>query len=134
MPATDVWDHLSVEDWHQFAVTWIAELNGRPADDGEDIGQKVVLMNFTASPAQQWVFLQAAMAAVKSEDDLSAIAAGPLEHLLAKHGDEYIGVIESQARLSRHFALAVAGVWRNTMSDDVWLRVQNIQKTVEEES
>jgi hypothetical protein len=125
-----MWDQFAPDDWRKFAVAWIAELNGAKAADGEDIGQRVVLMNFTATPAQQWSFLRAAVGVARSEDDLSAIAAGPLEHLLAKHGADYIADVEREAQESRPFARAVAGVWRNTMSDDVWLRVQAIQKTV----
>ena len=131
---TDTWDQLSPEDWQEFARAWIAELGGATPIDGQDVRQKVVLMNFTASPKQQWQFVKAAVEAARTEDHLAAIAAGPLEHLLAKHGDDYISFVEVEARLSRAFARSLAGVWRNSMSDDVWSRVQAIQRSVEEQT
>jgi len=130
MPITDNWDQLSQQDWQDFATAWIAELGGASSDD--DLGQKVVLMNFTASPDQQWQFLVAAANSARTEDHLAAIAAGPLEHLLTKHGDEYISLVEVESRSSKAFANAVAGVWRNSMNNDVWSRVQAIQARVKE--
>ena len=130
MPITENWDQLSQQDWQDFATAWIAELGGASSD--EDWGQKVVLMNFTASPDQQWQFLVAAVNSARTKDHLAAIAAGPLEHLLAKHGDEYISRVEVEARNSKAFAKAVADVWRNSMNNEVWSRVQAIQATVEE--
>ena len=130
MPITDNWDHLSLRDWQEFASAWIAELDGS-ASSGEDLGQKVVLMNFTATAAQQWLFLVAAVNAARSEDHLAAIAAGPLEHLLVKHGHAYISLVETEAQNSKSFADAVAAVWRNSMSDEVWSRVQSIQALVQ---
>ena len=130
MPITDNWKHLSQQDWQDFANAWIAELSGASSD--EDLGQKVVLMNFTASPDQQWKFLVAAVNSARTDDHLMAIAAGPLEHLLTKHGDEYISLVELESKNSKAFANAVAGVWRYSMNNDVWSRVQAIQATVEE--
>lgn len=130
MPITDNWDQLSQQDWQDLATAWIAELGGASSDD--DLGQKVVLMNFTASPDQQWQFLVAAVNSARTEDHLAAIAAGPLEHLLTKHGDEYISLVEVESRSSKAFANAVAGVWRNSMNNDVWSRVQAIQARVKE--
>jgi hypothetical protein len=131
VPITEKWNHLSAQDWEQFASAWIAELEGS-ASSGEDLAQKVVLMNFTATPAQQWQFLVAAVGAARTEDHLAAIAAGPLEHLLVKHGDAYISLVENEAQNSKAFADAVAGVWRSSMSDEVWSRVQTIQASVRE--
>jgi hypothetical protein len=130
LPITDIWDGLSQKDWQDFAAAWIAELGGASSD--ENFGQKVVLMNFTASPAQQWQFVVAAVNSARTEDHLDAIAAGPLEHLLSTHGDEYISLVEAESNRSKAFANAVAGVWRNSMSNDVWLRLQAIQATVKE--
>lgn len=130
MPITDNWDQLSQQDWQDFAAAWIAELGGASSD--EDLGQRVVLMNFTASPDQQWKFVVAAVNSARTEDHLATIAAGPLEHLLIKHGDEYISLVEMESQNSKAFANAVASVWRNSMNNDVWSRLQAIQATVKE--
>ena len=51
-------------------------------------------MSFTAPHDVQWAFLEAAVAAAQSEDELCAIAAGPFEHLLGCHGETYIDEVE----------------------------------------
>ena len=53
--------------------------------DDADIGEAVVLMNFTARPESQWEFILAAVAFAESDDELAHIAAGPVEHLLGWH-------------------------------------------------
>lgn len=130
MSIRDKWNQLSAQDWQQFAAAWIGEIGSEPRDN--DFGQKVVLMNFTGSPAQQWQFILAAVKVAQTEEHLGAIAAGPLEHLLSRHGSDYIALIEAEARQSMAFARAVAGVWRNAMTDDVWARVRAIQGAVSE--
>lgn len=55
---------------------------------------------------------------------LQAIAAGPTEDLLAKHGATFITRIEAEARRNPPFNLLLGGVWRSSMTQDVWERVQ----------
>lgn len=51
------------------------------------------------------------------------LAAGPLEELLSRHGAELIEEIEVEARRSPEFNLLLGGVWKNSMSEEVWRRV-----------
>lgn len=51
-------------------------------------------------------------------------AAGPLEDLLAAHGPQFVEIVEIAARNDRRMKWALAGLWRNSMSDEVWTRVQ----------
>jgi hypothetical protein len=88
MPIDERWDQLSAGDWNALGQSWIAELRGTPSDSEDDVGQTVVMMNFTARPEHQWQFILAAIAHA-SDDELGHIAAGPIEHLLGKHGDKY---------------------------------------------
>ena len=55
---------------------------------------------------------------------LQNIAAGPLEDLLAAHGSTLIERIEIEARRNPAFNLLLGGVWQNTMSSEVWSRIQ----------
>ena len=52
------------------------------------------MMNFTARPEHQWQFILAAVVHA-SDDELGHIAAGPVEHLLGKHGEKYIEKVSS---------------------------------------
>src|SRR5262249_25692720 len=118
MPIDERWDRLGQSDWDAFAQAWIAELRGTPGDSESDVGQSVVMMNFFARPAKQWQFILAAMAHA-SDEELGHIAAGPVECLLGKYGEEYIGEVERQAASDPKFARMLAGVWKYMMSDDV---------------
>lgn len=58
-------------------------------------------------------------------DSVTAIlAAGPLEDLLARFGEKFIDRVETQARDDSKFKDLLSGVWRNSMSDEVWTRVE----------
>ena len=52
------------------------------------------------------------------------LAAGPLEDLLAAHGSSLIERIETEARRNPTFNLLLGGVWQNTMTPQIWGRIQ----------
>jgi tetratricopeptide (TPR) repeat protein len=131
MPIDERWNKLSPSDWDAFAKAWVDELRqppsgSEPSDDEDRVGQSVVQMNFTATAECQWKFV---LAAIKHAEDkeLGHIAAGPIEHLLSTHGQEYIGLVEQQAASDPKFGRMMEGVWRHGMTDDVWDRVCEIQ-------
>ena len=130
MPAGGRWQELSPSEWDAFVKAWLAELRD-PSPAGEsDIGQAVVMMNFMAPPQLQWEFICAAAASAESDGELAHIAAGPVEQLLGRHGPEFIARVEARAAADPTFARMLTGVWRHTMSDDVWARVQAVQDGV----
>ena len=61
---------------------------------------------------------------------VAVLAAGPLEDLLAKRGVDFIDRVEELARKDPKFNQLLGGVWRNTMTDEVWQRVQAIRNHV----
>ena len=134
-PQDHRWDNLSDDDWSRFADCWIAELNGRvapplpdlpvlfPNDPETSASEFVVPMNFTASSDAQWRFIEAVFDA-GDDEAMGHLAAGPVEHLLSKHGDEYISRFEQRANADPRFANMLAGCNRLTMNDNVWRRLQ----------
>lgn len=126
MPIDDQWGELSASDWDAFARSWIAELSGVRNESQSDVGGSVVMMNFTARPEHQWQFILAAVAHA-SDDELGHIAAGPIEHLLGKHGEQYIENVEQRADADPKFARMLAGVWKQMMTDEVWARVEALK-------
>ena len=113
-------------DMAALAAAWMAELRSGSAD--QPVAGQVTMMNFFAPPVEQWAFLQAAVDLAESDDELLEIAVGPFEHLLGFHGEAYIGLVESVAAGNPKFARMTTNSWRHAMSDDVWRRVQAIQK------
>lgn len=126
MPIDERWDQLSASDWDAFARSWIAELSGVRSESQRNVGRSVVMMNFTARPEHQWQFILAAVAHA-SDDELGHIAAGPIEHLLGKHGERYIENVEQRAEADPKFARMLAGVWKYMMTDQVWARVEALK-------
>ena len=68
-------------------------------------------------------------AVFKFADDeaLSHLAAGPVEHLLGNHGDDYIDTVEQRAKGNPRFARMLGGCWQYTMSEDIWARVRAVR-------
>jgi hypothetical protein len=79
---------------------------------------------------QLWEFVLAAYKRDLSDKVIAMLAAGPLEDLLAKCGVDYIDRVEELARKDPRFNYLLGGVWRNSMTDDVWQRVQAIRNNV----
>jgi len=124
------WAQLTPLDWDWFADAWLSELRGKPLGP-DDMSQRVVFMNFTAAPSEQWLFIRLAVAKAESDDELGSIAAGPMEHLLGWHGEAYIGHVEKEAAANETFARMLTGVWQYRMAAEVWRRVQEIQARVQ---
>ncbi len=77
-----------------------------------------------------WEFVLAAYKCDMSDKVFAMLAAGPVEDLLAKCGVDYIDRVEGLARKEPRFNDLLGGVWRNSMTDDVWQRVQAIRNNV----
>lgn len=71
-----------------------------------------------------WRFVTAAYQRDLSDKTVAILAAGPLEDLLADDGPEYIERVEELARRDPKFNYLLGGVWRSTMTDEIWRRVQ----------
>jgi len=122
-------EKFSEAELEQLARRWLKDIRHN-LGGASDSGELVVSMNFDAPPEIQWRFILIAVTQSQSDDELSHIAAGPIEHLLSWHGESYIDVIESEVASNSKFARALTGVWQHMMKDEVWSRVQWLQKGV----
>jgi len=52
------------------------------------------------------------------------LAAGPLEDLLAENGESVIEAAEALAKTDPEFRKLLSGVWQNSMSGEIYARVQ----------
>ena len=55
------------------------------------------------------------------------LAAGPLENLLVKHGIDFIERVETATHQVPAFTRVILGVWKNSMDEDIWNRVNTLQ-------
>ncbi|MEM8945414.1 MAG: DUF6869 domain-containing protein [Planctomycetota bacterium] len=128
------WDALPSKDWDGFAKAWIAEISGVeppalpelpqifPDDPITSASEFVVPMNFTASAESQWRFIEVVFRH-GNDETMGHLAAGPVEHLLSKHGDEYIERIETLAQSDPGFASMLSTCRKHLMSEAVWQRL-----------
>ena len=77
-----------------------------------------------------WNFIFAAYGKPMSDKAFAMLAAGPVEDLLADHGAAYIDRVETLARRDPLFNRLLGGVWRNSISEDVWARIEKVRLTV----
>lgn len=77
-------------------------------------------------PETAWRLILAIHRQDKSSAIQEVLSAGPLEDLLAKHGEAFIEEVEREAKADPTFARLLGGVWRNAMSASVWSRVQAV--------
>lgn len=77
-------------------------------------------------PETLWLLILAIHARDQSARIQEVLSAGPVEDLLAKHGERFIERVESKARQDPIFAKLLGGVWKNTMSDEIWERLQAV--------
>jgi hypothetical protein len=76
-------------------------------------------MNFTASAEAQRCFIEAVFR-LGNDEAMEQLGAGPVEHLLSKHGDAYIGRFEALDRTDPRFAKVLTGCYKHMMSDAIW--------------
>jgi hypothetical protein len=62
-----------------------------------------------------------------TEEQIAVLAAGPLEDLLAYHGTAFIDRVEKEARVYPAFRHLLGGVWRSSIAEPVWHRVEAIR-------
>jgi hypothetical protein len=77
-------------------------------------------------PETPWLLILEIHRRDKSVLVQQGLSAGPVEDLLAKHGESFIGRVEVEARKDPSFATMLGGVWRNSMSDAIWDRLQAV--------
>jgi hypothetical protein len=79
------------------------------------------------APEVAWRAIVALSRQALTPQQIAVLAAGPLEDLLASHGPAFIDRVEHEARVYRAFRHLLGGVWRNTITEPVWQRVEGIR-------
>ena len=64
------------------------------------------------------------LGAEQSEPVFHSLAAGPMEDLLAHHGNVIIERVEALARVDPRFRWLLGGVWQNKIASKIWARVE----------
>ena len=73
-----------------------------------------------------WWFVLAVVAKDQSNRVMEQTAAGPLENLLADHGEKVIDRVEREAKSNPNFARLLGGVWQSDTPPHLWQRVEAV--------
>jgi len=120
---------MTDQDARSLAVEWIAFWKSPEGSNERDLLSWTVDKEWELireSPTDGWKLILSILNLDNSNEILEVLSAGPLEDLLSYHGDAMIDVVESEARSNPRFAGLLGGVWRNSMSEVVWSRVQAV--------
>jgi hypothetical protein len=112
-----------------FAESWIAFMKApENSEEYKDLfwvfDREYDLME--KEPVEIWRLILKVLSLNNSNKIQEVLSAGPLEDLLAKHGSNMIDRVESEAKSNPLFAQLLGGVWQNSMTDEVWARVQAV--------
>jgi hypothetical protein len=110
---------------------WLKYSNAtkRSADRDDNWWAVEQVLNWRAKETapELWRFVQLASEREMTDAAWTSLAAGPLEDLLSVAGEEYIEIIEEEARRNPKFNDLLGGVWQNTMSNAVWQRITAVR-------
>ena len=105
---------------------WLEEHKTEDAPVGSPDGNWVFGIFFDLSherPEEAWSVIQELMTHNLTAWQVVMLAAGPMEDLLATHGELFIERVEAAARSDPKFRHLLGGVWQSTATDAVWQRV-----------
>jgi hypothetical protein len=120
---------LGDAEMNQIADAWIAL--ERSEEDSEEYEKNFwsfeTIWNLTLeAPIDCWDVILTIFKKDRSELILGALAAGPIESLLAFNGPKVIGLLENTVVEFPEFRAMLSGVWRNAIPEDVWQRLQKV--------
>ncbi len=110
------------EGWIRYQLA--AEGSTEQAEDWNSVS--TVFDIRAGDPNLLWQLILAIHSRNQSDEVRCVLSAGPLEDLLVDHGTTFIEVVEQQANDDPGFASLLRGVYRRSMTGDVWRRVMEI--------
>jgi|ERR1700741_2337720 len=115
----------------KIVTAWIAAEQAKPGSPEHETNwwavSEVIDWATEGDGDRLWQFILGIYKRDLPDNLIAVLAAGPLEDLLAKRGPDFIDRIEELARRDPKFNHQLGGVWRNTMTEEVWQRVQSIR-------
>ena len=114
-------------DWIRYTV---AERNSQEQFDTAWASTKQIDLVLDEQFEYLWRLIEMIFSLDRSFAVLRLLSAGPIEDLLQNRGETFISLVEEKAKGDPIFAIALSGVWRGKMSDEVWGRLQSVADPV----
>jgi hypothetical protein len=118
---------MELRELEELAVAWISERLAATYAEREAfewVSDQLYVLTYEGDPELLWQLILIIHKLDGSKRIAERLSAGPLEDLLASHGARFIGAVELEASKDPAFAHLLGGVWKNSMTDEVWERVQ----------
>jgi len=129
--------HPSNTDFEKLIESWIryhqkaVNSDGKALHDDNDFWAFNALVDLcNIDPELAWDIIRHLTHRVDSSELRANIGAGPLEYLLAKHGEEFVGRIVEAIHNDAKFAEVAESVWKNQIPSDVWNRFQSALRKI----
>lgn len=81
-------------------------------------------------PESLWKFIKVVNSRENIPKVVASFAAGPVEQLVAAHGEAFIDRIVEYARKDPKFNYVLGGVWKHSTEDTVWEKILQIRNHV----
>lgn len=122
---------MSAKDRQRLVSSWLLLQRAPEADsDREDLSWVVekVWDLCDDAPNEAFEFILGVLDQDASSTTMAILCAGPLEALLRKHGPRIISRVERRARRDANFTKLLDHVWKDTLSNQIWSRVQSVRE------
>lgn len=113
---------MKVDEVQKLASQWI-EVRGKFSEPYEKLDELIQKAPSTAFRVIEEIHWRVS-SEVPDYELMGVLAAGPLEDLLAEHGELIIEDVEALAKQDPEFRKCLVGVWKNAMGDALYGRVQ----------
>lgn len=80
------------------------------------------------APNEAFEFILGVLDKDSSMPTMAVLSAGPLEALLRRHGPRIINRVERRARRDVNFSRLLDHVWKDTLSSQIWTRLQALRE------
>jgi hypothetical protein len=114
-----------LDEWLAWA-RWMSLPDRDESEAGNYTGFDEMCWVVEREPEKAWSAILQAVEDPRFEQHLPALAANAMEDLLAYHGPLFIERVEAQASRDGKFAWLLGGVWKYTMTEEIWQRVQKV--------
>lgn len=116
----------------QIAEGWIKEHSAHAdlSDGGRENPYWNRLLDLVLDrPEEAWAVVLQIIDISDDSKVIENVSAGPLEDLLAFHGDMLIARIAEEAEQNERLRFALGGVWRNNISEEVWQIIEKLRSS-----
>lgn len=114
-------------DHQALAEAWLRCEAGPPNEKNRDFWAADRMRDLVSGdPETAWQVIDVIWRLDQSDRALANLAAGPVEDLLAHHGEAFIDRITLLARREPVFRKLLGGVWRNNIAEPVWQKLKSI--------